>query len=147
RRAVNELTRGGNFVRNRTQRQQRRSPIQNMHVNFVFFLRRDSPISGRQGSAAGAIDRVAVFRQPFADSLESRDELWIDFSVRVRSDVQKQVGIISGGTDEASFNLGNAFVMAVADVESPGLVQGVGTLKRDVAGDVFCIESSSVLAG
>src|SRR4029077_4025172 len=121
--------------------------MQDVDVDLVFLLSSHSPVAGRDGTSASSIHGVSILGEPFSDSLETGDELRINLAVRVRADVQQQVGVVPCGADQAAFDFGYAFVGAVSDIEAPGAVQSVGAFERDIAAYVFCVESSRVLAG
>jgi len=118
-----------------------------VHVDFVFPLSSHSPVSRRDRAAASSVNRLSVFREPLADLAETCGELRIDFAVGVGTDVHQQIGVVSGGADDAALDFSGAFVVAVSDVESPVVVQRVGHFERKFRADVVGVESGGVLAG
>src|ERR1700727_1929842 len=137
----------GYFAGDRRKREQRGVPVEYVHVDFIFLARSDSPVGGRDGASASTVDGVSVLGEPFADGVQAGDELRIDFAVGIWADVHQQIRIAAGGADQAAFEVGGTFIVAVADDESPIFVERVATFERKRGGDVVSIESSGVLAG
>src|SRR5579863_7968027 len=79
--------------------------------------------------------------------MQAGDELGIDLTVGIGADVEQEVGIVAGGADEPALEVGRTFVVAVADVESPGAVEGVGTFQRNILANECRIKSGGVAAG
>ncbi len=79
--------------------------------------------------------------------MQARDELRINFAVRVRSNIQQQVGIVASGAYQFPFQVCGTLVVAVSDVESPCTVERVGTLQRNVGAHILRIKAGSILTG
>src|ERR1700733_4688290 len=109
----------GYFAGDGRKGEQRGVPVEPVHVDFVVLAGGDSPVGGRDGASASAVDGVSVFGEPFTDGVQASGELRIDLAIRIWSDVHQQIRIAAGGADQATFEIGGTFVVAVADVESP----------------------------
>ena len=109
----------------------RRGPIQHVDIDLIFFLRRHSPIPGRDRASASAVDRVSVFREPLADRAQAGDKFPL-ISPLGRANIQQQVRIVPGSAHQLALQIVRTLVVAVADVESPGAVERVGTFEREL---------------
>src|SRR3984885_13776548 len=79
--------------------------------------------------------------------MQPRDKLRVNLSVRIWPDIHQQVGIAASRADEPAFQFLWAFILTVADVESPGAVERVRHLQRELLADIAGVEACRILTG
>ena len=104
-----------------------------MDIELVAPLRTHSPVVWGDDAATSVVDGFAVLVQPFTDSLKAVEGKGGEIAPRFRADVEQEVGILSGSTNEHLYQLLRRFVVAVGNRIAPVVVDGLARLERQTA--------------
>ena len=99
--------------------------IENVDKELVAALRAHAPIMGCHESSARVIDGCAVLFEPFSDGMKAVECQSGQVAIGFRSDVEQQIGILSGRTYQHLDKRFGRFIMVVGDGIAPMVVDGL----------------------
>ena len=132
------------LTRKRQPQRVRHIPVENVHVDFIAFLGRDSPGTGNNRAASRTINGLSVFFQPSAYFLEPGQEFGLDFPIRHGTDIQQEIGVVSGCSHQILNQVFGAFVSFISEVETPRSVEGLTCFEGQIADFRILIEPGGV---
>ena len=120
--------------------------VEHVDVEGLPGLGGDAPGLLADAAAVGAVDGVAILLQPFADRQEAGNGLLREGAVRAGTDVEEEVGALSGGLDEELDQLLGALVVVVVDVIAPAVVDGLAERGRACCSSLPAQASTAISA-
>ena len=97
-------------------------------------------------SDSGTIDGLSVFLHPFPYFLKAQDSGLRKLPVRLRADIEKQVGVFAGSPHQKMDQVLSALVVLVRNLVPPHSVHGLTCLERKMVADRLAGKACLVLS-